>query len=114
MLEVYNESVYDLLHATGEDLDLQLKPKSEEVHVKGLSWEDVNTGRPGRPTGCAQTEGNKDWHAAAARQRVHHVFNNWLICSTNSGFAPAWCLSFDFCRADGDMHTNIYLCLIKF
>ena len=49
MLEVYNESVYDLLHATGEDLDLQLKPKSEEVHVKGLSWEDVKTGRPGRP-----------------------------------------------------------------
>lgn len=53
MLEVYNESVYDLLHATGEDLDLQLKPKSEEVHVKGLSWEDVNTGRPGKPKLCS-------------------------------------------------------------
>lgn len=44
MLEIYNESVYDLLAATGEDLDLQLKPKSEEVHVKGLSWEEVATG----------------------------------------------------------------------
>lgn len=44
MLEIYNESVYDLLTATGEDLDLQLKPKSEEVHVKGLSWEQVETG----------------------------------------------------------------------
>ena len=44
MLEIYNESVYDLLTATGEDLDLQLKPKSEEVHVKGLSWEEVKTG----------------------------------------------------------------------
>ena len=44
MLEIYNESVYDLLTATGEDLDLQLKPKSEEVHVKGLSWEEVRTG----------------------------------------------------------------------
>lgn len=44
MLEIYNESVYDLLTASGEDLDLQLKPKSEEVHVKGLSWEEVKTG----------------------------------------------------------------------
>ena len=45
MLEIYNESVYDLLNATGEDLDLHLKPRSEEVYVKGLSWEEVNTGR---------------------------------------------------------------------
>ena len=44
MLEIYNESVYDLLTANGEDLDLQLKAKSEEVHVKGLSWEEVKTG----------------------------------------------------------------------
>lgn len=44
MLEIYNESVYDLLTASGEDLDLHLKPRSEEVYVKGLSWEEVNTG----------------------------------------------------------------------
>ena len=44
MLEIYNESVYDLLNATGEDLDLHLKPRSEEVYVKGLSWEEVRTG----------------------------------------------------------------------
>lgn len=45
MLEIYNESVYDLLNATGEDLDLHLKPRSEEVYVKGLSWEEVRTGK---------------------------------------------------------------------
>ncbi len=44
MLEIYNESVYDLLSATGEDLDLHLKPRSEEVYVRGLSWEEVSTG----------------------------------------------------------------------
>ena len=44
MLEIYNESVYDLLNATGEDLDLHLKPRTEEVYVKGLSWEEVSTG----------------------------------------------------------------------
>ena len=45
MLEIYNESVYDLLNATGEDLDLHLKPRSEEVYVKDLSWEEVSTGK---------------------------------------------------------------------
>ena len=44
MLEIYNESVYDLLTATGEDLDLHLKPRTEEVYVRGLSWEEVSTG----------------------------------------------------------------------
>ncbi len=44
MLEIYNESVYDLLSATGEDLDLHLKPRTEEVYVRGLSWEEVSTG----------------------------------------------------------------------
>lgn len=44
MLEIYNESVYDLLRASGEDLDLHLKPRTEEVYVKGLSWEEVRTG----------------------------------------------------------------------
>ena len=45
MLEIYNESVYDLLTATGADLDLHLKPRSEEVYVKDLSWEEVSTGK---------------------------------------------------------------------
>lgn len=45
MLEIYNESVYDLLNASGEDLDLHLKPQTEEVYVKGLSWEEVKTGK---------------------------------------------------------------------
>ena len=45
MLEIYNESVYDLLNASGEDLDLHLRPRSEEVYVKGLSWEEVKTGK---------------------------------------------------------------------
>lgn len=44
MLEIYNESVYDLLSATGEDLDLHLKPRTEEVYVRGLSWEEVSRG----------------------------------------------------------------------
>jgi len=44
MLEIYNESVYDLLTAKGEDLDLHLKPRTEEVYVRGLSWEEVSTG----------------------------------------------------------------------
>ena len=44
MLEIYNESVYDLLNASGEDLDLHLKPRTEEVYVRGLSWEEVSTG----------------------------------------------------------------------
>ena len=44
MLEIYNESVYDLLNASGEDLDLHLKPRTEEVYIRGLSWEEVRTG----------------------------------------------------------------------
>lgn len=49
MLEIYNESVYDLLRASGEDLDLHLKPRTEEVYVKGLSWEEVRTGEQCQP-----------------------------------------------------------------
>ena len=45
MLEIYNESVYDLLSGSGEDLDLHLKPRTEEVYVRDLSWEEVSTGR---------------------------------------------------------------------
>ena len=53
MLEIYNESVYDLLTAKGEDLDLHLKPRTEEVYVRGLSWEEVSTGM--YHTSCLQT-----------------------------------------------------------
>ncbi|KAL3144137.1 hypothetical protein ABBQ32_003927 [Trebouxia sp. C0010 RCD-2024] len=76
MLEIYNESVYDLLNASGEDLDLHLKPHTEEVYVRGLSWEEVKTVED---TARLLLRGQQNRHTAATNMnressRSHSVF----------------------------------------
>ncbi|DBA65966.1 TPA: hypothetical protein ACH3X2_002987 [Trebouxia sp. C0005] len=84
MLEIYNESVYDLLSATGEDLDLHLKPRTEEVYVRGLSWEEVSTVED---TARLLLRGQQNRHTAATNMnressRSHSVFTCVVECKT--------------------------------